>query len=427
MNKSDKEVTPKLRFQSFRDFPKWKIKKLENFVEPIRRRAGTEKHLLMSVTAGVGLIPQAEKFGREIAGDAYKNYFVIQKYDFAYNKSATKQFPEGYIAMLKDYDDAAVPNSIFTCFRVSNSECDPIFFDQLFQANHHGKWLRRYIEVGGRAHGALSIDTKHLWSMPIASPSRAEQQKIAACLSSIDRLISAEEKKLSLLNDYKKSWMQKLFPAEGESIPTWRFPEFSQDGSWKRTLLSKVTTYVDYRGKTPRKTQKGIFLITAKNIKMGYIDYDSSREYVPKENYYAIMSRGLPKIGDVLITTEAPCGNIAQIDRTDVAIAQRIIKYRGIDGTINNTFLKYIFLSPVFQNELHKKMVGGVVKGIKGSVLHKMLIAFPDNLLEQKKIADFFSEIDHLIYTQVNKISRLRNQKISLVQGLFPSMEEIEK
>ena len=62
--------------------------------------------------------------------------------------------------------------------------------------------------------------------MPVAVPKLPEQQKIADCLSSIDDLISAEEKKLSLLNDYKKGWMQKLFPAEGKTVPEWRFPEF---------------------------------------------------------------------------------------------------------------------------------------------------------------------------------------------------------
>ena len=91
---------------------------------------GENKYTLMSVTSGVGLIPQAEKFGREIAGDSYKNYIVIKKYDFAYNKSATKRFPEGYISMLREYDTAAVPNSIFTCFRITDSESYPLFFDR---------------------------------------------------------------------------------------------------------------------------------------------------------------------------------------------------------------------------------------------------------------------------------------------------------
>lgn len=372
---------------------------------------------ILAVTQEHGVVPRDSiNYNVTVTEKSLENYKVVEKGDFIISLRAFQGGIE-----YSEYHGICSPAYITLRKKTDISDS---YYKHYFKSFRFIRDLNKDIE--GLRDGKI-ITYRQFSSIYLPVPPKNEQEKIAACLSSIDRLISAEEKKLSLLNDYKKSWMQKLFPAEGESVPAWRFPEFSQDGSWKRTVLSKVTTYVDYRGKTPRKTQKGIFLITAKNIKMGYIDYDSSREYVPKENYYAIMSRGLPEIGDVLITTEAPCGNIAQIDRTDVAIAQRIIKYRGIDGTINNTFLKYIFLSPVFQNELHKKMVGGVVKGIKGSVLHKMLIAFPDNLLEQKKIADFFSEIDHLIYTQVNKISRLRNQKISLVQGLFPSMEEIEK
>ncbi len=165
----------------------------------LKERVGENKYTLMSVTSGVGLIPQAEKFGREIAGDSYKNYIVIKKYDFAYNKSATKRFPEGYISMLREYDIAAVPNSIFTCFRITDSESYPLFFDYLFHNNYHGHWLKKYIEVGARAHGALSFDTKHLWSMPLALPDFKEQQKIADCLSSIDELIDAESRKRKAL------------------------------------------------------------------------------------------------------------------------------------------------------------------------------------------------------------------------------------
>ncbi len=68
---------------------------------------------------------------------------------------------------------------------------------------------------------------------------------------------------------------------------------------------------------------------------MGYIDYNASKEYIPKEQYLAVMSRGIPQLGDVLITTEAPCGNVAQTDKVDVALAQRGIKYRGNKHKIN--------------------------------------------------------------------------------------------
>lgn len=135
MNKKGKIVIPKLRFSQFKDDPKWVVTKFGKLAIPIEEKAGTKKYILMSVTSGVGLVSQKEKFGREIAGSSYKNYYVIRKNDFAYNKSATKQFPEGYISMLSEYEEAALPNSIFTCFRIVDAECEPRFFDQLFHNN----------------------------------------------------------------------------------------------------------------------------------------------------------------------------------------------------------------------------------------------------------------------------------------------------
>ena len=168
---SDKKtVLPKLRFQEFNSYPEWEITTLGAISEPIEEKVGSKNCILMSVTAGKGLVPQKEKFGREIAGNSYKNYYVIRENDFAYNKSATKQFPEGYIAMLTDYDEAALPNSIFTCFRITEKECVPAFINHLFQSNYHGQWLRKYIEVGARAHGSLNVDCNYLWNMPIALP-----------------------------------------------------------------------------------------------------------------------------------------------------------------------------------------------------------------------------------------------------------------
>jgi type I restriction enzyme S subunit len=159
MNKNKKTAVPQLRFLQFEDSAAWRIKSFGELIIPVNDRARTKKYILMSVTSGIGLIPQIEKFGREIAGNAYKSYYVIKKNDFAYNKSATKQFPEGYISMLIDYEEAALPNSIFTCFRIVDKDCVPKFFDHLFHNNYHGSWLRKYIEVGARAHGSLSLAT----------------------------------------------------------------------------------------------------------------------------------------------------------------------------------------------------------------------------------------------------------------------------
>lgn len=157
-----------------------------------------------------------------------------------------------------------------------------------------------------------------------------------------------------------------------------------------------VCDYVDYRGKTPTKTDSGVFLVTAKNVKDGYIDYGASQEYISEDDYEEVMHRGKPEIGDVLITTEAPCGNVAQVNRADIALAQRIIKYRGQSNIVDNTYLKYYLLSPEFQDILNAKSSGGTVKGIKGSILHQQKIKYP-KYEEQFKIGSYFNNLDHLI------------------------------
>ena len=160
-------------------------------------------------------------------------------------------------------------------------------------------------------------------------------------------------------------------------------------------MLEEICDIVDYRGKTPKKVDEGIFLVTAKNIRKGYIDYEKSQEYVNPDDYAEIMRRGLPKIGDVLITTEAPCGNVAQIDREDIALAQRVIKYRPKDGRLNSSYLKYILLGEEFQNKLLKAATGGTVKGIKGSRLHKLTIPVPP-IEEQRRIVNILDRFDAL-------------------------------
>ncbi|MDR2938702.1 MAG: restriction endonuclease subunit S, partial [Clostridiales bacterium] len=134
---------------------------------------------------------------------------------------------------------------------------------------------------------------------------------------------------------------------------------FKFDSGVKYQELGVVCSYVDYRGKSPEKSNAGRFLVTAKNIKEGYIDYGASEKYVSLEDYDNVMKRGRPKLGDVLITTEAPYGHVAQVDREDIALAQRVVKYRGAQNIINNSFLKYFLLTKEFQTKLKQMSTGG--------------------------------------------------------------------
>lgn len=198
-------------------------------------------------------------------------------------------------------------------------------------------------------------------------------------------------------------------------IPKLRFKEFS--GSWKEKRLKDVTTYIDYRGRAPIKTEKGNFLVTAKNIKKGFIDYKCSKEYVSEDNYLNVMSKGLPEIGDILFTTEAPMGNVAQVDNKNIALAQRVIKFRSKEMLLNFYLLHYM-LSPIYQNTISKKSIGTTVQGISGKELHKTKVSFP-SLDEQEKIASFLTSIDIKIEQLTKKETLLKEYKKGVMQKIF--------
>lgn len=136
------------------------------------------------------------------------------------------------------------------------------------------------------------------------------------------------------MKDSGVEWIGKI-PKDWEIVP----------------LTKQLDSIVDYRGKTPEKTEEGTFLVTAKNIKDGKICYELSKEYVREADYEEIMHRGIPQIGDILFTTEAPLGQVANVDRTDIALAQRIIKFRAL-STVNNYYLKYWMLNEGLQRYL---------------------------------------------------------------------------
>ncbi|WP_180110662.1 MULTISPECIES: restriction endonuclease subunit S [unclassified Acinetobacter] len=261
----------------------------------------------------------------------------------------------------------------------------------------------------------LYIGISEQRKLPFSYPSKEEQTKIASFLSAVDEKINLLTQKYELLSQYKQGMMQKLFSLQMR----FKADDGSEFGEWENNKIIEVADYVDYRGKTPKKVDEGILLVTAKNIRSGYIDYQVSREYICLDDFEEVMRRGQAKIGDVLITTEAPLGNVASVDREDIALAQRVIKYRGKEGILNNAFLKQKFLSEDFQLLIASKATGGTVKGIKGSTLHNLEIYMPINIKEQTKIANFLTSIDQKIEVVAQQIEQAKQWKKGLLQQMF--------
>ncbi|EHT8277093.1 restriction endonuclease subunit S [Escherichia coli] len=171
---------------------------------------------------------------------------------------------------------------------------------------------------------------------------------------------------------------------------------------------------IDYRGKTPKKIDNGIPLITAKIIKNGRIQ--EVNEFIAIDDYDDWMVRGLPLEGDVVLTTEAPLGEVAQLDARKVALAQRVITLRGKKGILENDYLLYLLQSSFVQNQLDGRASGSTVTGIKQSELREIILRLPPVSL-QKSISHQLKCLDKKIDLN-NKINKTLEQ---MSQTLFKS------
>lgn len=257
--------------------------------------------------------------------------------------------------------------------------------------------------VGGATFRALNLAP--LSETMMAIPPLAEQTAIADFLdretAKIDGLIAEQERLIELLKEKRQAVISHAVtkglnpeaPMKDSSIE-WigQVP-----AHWEVVGMTKyLASVVDYRGRTPTKVEEGIFLLTARNIREGKVDYANSEEFIPEAEYENVMRRGKPEIGDVLFTTEAPLGQVANVDRTDVALAQRVIKFRGQTDVLDNYFLKYWLMGHFAQADMEQLATGSTALGIKGSKVVQLRLCLPP-YDEQKQIAYFLDvETDRL-------------------------------
>lgn len=160
---------------------------------------------------------------------------------------------------------------------------------------------------------------------------------------------------------------------------------------WEWAPLQDLVRFIDYRGRTPTKTTSGVPLVTAKNIRRGFVS-EVPREFIAESDYDAWMTRGLPRVGDVLFTTEAPMGNAALIrDVRRFALAQRTITLAPYADFLG-AFLELVLLSPWFMDQLKKRATGITATGIKAAKLRLIRIPVPP-AAEQRRIVTTASRL----------------------------------
>jgi len=292
------------------------------------------------------------------------------------------------------------------------------------------QWLLSYeakwgnISQGGTFDAVNSNEIKNL-ILPVPS-NPVEQQKIAACLSSLDDVIAEHEEKLTALEEHKKGLMQNLFPQEGETQPKYCFPEFENDGDWMENVLDDVFNFV--RGPFGGALKKDIF------VKEGYAVYEQShaiysdfsefRYYINSDKYKELI-RFSVKPNDLIMSCSGTMGKFALVPEncSEGVINQALLKLSAKKG-YSILYLKYLMETDLYQNKLLSQSAGGAIKNVVGvSEIKLIKIYLPKTLVEQQKIATVLSSVDELIVAQREKIASLKEHKKGLMQGLFPKIE----
>ena len=406
MNKKDSvAVVPKYRF------PEFALDASIDYVaggflfDPITNRNHHADLPILAITQEYGAIPRDEiDYKVSVTEKSLKAYKIVEKGDFIIS---LRSFQGGIEYSM--YDGICSPAYII--LRKKTNIIDQ-YYKYYFKSYRFIQDLNKDLE--GIRDGKM-ISYSQFSSILLPKPDKEEQQKIADCLSSIDDLISAEEKKLSLLNDYKKGWMQKLFPSEGKTVPEWRFPEFRDSGDWENTTIEKIADYENGKAHENNIIDKGKYIV----VNSKFISTEGEIiKYTNEANLLAYK-------GDILmVLSDVPNGRALSkcylVEKDNVyTVNQRVC--RIIPEKVNSTLLFYT----INRNKYFLSFDDGVKQtNLKKNDVLSCSIVIPKEPDEQEKIADFLSGIDELISSQKEKIEKLKQHKIALMQGLFPSLED---
>ena len=300
------------------------------------------------------------------------------------------------------------------------TEIDPYFLNAEFQTPLKKKNID-IITKGNTIKHILASDMKEF---EVSLPNIREQRDISAFFRILDKILIIHQRRLEDLKNFKKVMLQKMFPSDGESIPEIRFFGFS-DAWEQRKLLDCIQKITDFRGRTPKKlgmdwSEEGYLALSALNVKDGYIDFNQDIHYGNQELYDKWMTGNELHKGQVLFTTEAPMGNVAQVpDNRRYILSQRVIALDVKDNLLTENFLATVLRTPTVFAYLTALSSGGTAKGVSQKSLSSVEIRLPKNLKEQEKIADTFSNLDHIITLHQHKYENLLKMKKYLLQQMF--------
>lgn len=398
MNKKEKTaLVPKLRFPEYKNEDAWKKMNIGNYLKESRikgSKGDTAKKLTVKLW-GQGVFEKNEI----LKGSENTQYFRRKSGQFIYSKLDFLNQAFGIVPNDLDGYESTVD---LPCFDVSENINAGFLLEYVQRTNFYKKYGE--MADGGRKAKRIQVDT--FLGFPIYTPNLKEQQKIASCLSSLDGLINAEDKKLEALIAQKKGLMQKLFPAEGSTVPEWRFPEFRDSGVWELRQFKDIAKVTTGNKDTQNKVDNGRYPFFVRS------------QTVEKIDTYTFDCEAILTSGDGVGVGKNYHYIVGKFD-----FHQRVYCIYDFEDTVSGKFV-YQYFSGHFQKRVMQLSAKNSVDSVRMSMITDMTIYIP-KLKEQQKIASCLSNLDEIITAQKEKIEALKSHKKGLMQGLFPSVEEV--
>lgn len=394
----------------------WQVKRLSEVATELTERAGQNKYETVSISAGIGFVNQAEKFGKELSGKQYEKYIVLHQSDFSYNKGNSKTSPQGCIYRLNDRETAAVPN-VFESFRIECQNAD--YYEQLFLSGFLNKQLYSKINRGVRDDGLLNLTGKDFYSCTVPVPPIAEQKKIAEVLSCCDRVIKLKQQLIAELQRLKSGFLQSMFPVKGHSEPDIRFPEFSD--TWEQRKFGEITELKSAsRVHKDEWTSNGVPFYRSSDVMAAINGTENEKAFISEELYEKLSQvSGKLEEGDILVTGGGSVGNPYIVpDNKPLYTKDADLLWIKNKGKFHPYFLYEFFFSPTFRNYLGSISHVGTIAHYTITQLSETPICLP-SFEEQKEVGEYFQSLDKLITLHQRELEETKKKKKGLAKLLL--------
>lgn len=387
----------------------WKKVKLGDLFERVtRKNTNLESDNVLTISAQYGLIKQEEFFNKSVAGKNLKNYYLLKKGEFAYNKSYSEGYPMGATKMLEKYDEGIV-STLYICFRSKSDLVNNEYFKYYFESKQYYDELSKIAQEGARNHGLLNINVKDFFNIKIIVPNREEQEKIVNILSCVDNILN------------KISNEKELIKLERDN----RITKYLNKKERKTELQECIESIVDNRGKTPPITKKGIPLIEIASVGNKNINYEKIEKFVEQKTYNEWFRKHLEK-GDVLFSTVGNTAICSYYNEHKVScIAQNLIGLR-FKKEYDSLFMYYLLTEKNNNRYIKTIQMEAVQPSIKVSQFVKLKFYIPEIQI-QKKISKCLSIMDDKITCLECKEKNYSIIKEAIKQKLLTGKIKVKK